>query len=125
MKAMAGVVLRRDLSLSRRLYTWLLGSSEESEAQVEHLRRNALPLLRECLVKDIEASEAETSDLALRQRPLKIIISLLDKWEIAYPLTEVIVLDLLQSLIRVLNQESLHDEVKDGKFYHRLSQLLH
>ena len=49
MRAVTGVVLRRDLSLSRRLYTWLLGSSESSESQIEHLKENGLELLREAL----------------------------------------------------------------------------
>ena len=49
MRAVTGVVLRRDLSLSRRLYTWLLGSSECSESQIEHLKENGLELLREAL----------------------------------------------------------------------------
>lgn len=49
MRAVTGVVLRRDLSLSRRLYTWLLGSSESSESQIEHLEENGLELLREAL----------------------------------------------------------------------------
>lgn len=49
MRAAAGVVLRRDLSLSRRLYTWLLGKEEASEAQVAYFRQHGLELLRKTL----------------------------------------------------------------------------
>jgi len=45
MRAATGVVLRRDLSLNRRLYTWLLGSEEKSDLQIAYLRENALDLL--------------------------------------------------------------------------------
>lgn len=45
MRAATGVVLRRDLSLNRRLYTWLLGPDEKSDQQVSYLKQNALELL--------------------------------------------------------------------------------
>ena len=49
MRSVIGVVLRRDLSLSRRLYTWLLGPSDASETQVEYLKQHGLDLLRAAL----------------------------------------------------------------------------
>lgn len=45
MRAATGVVLRRDLSLNRRLWTWLLGSDEQPEHQQKYLKENALDLL--------------------------------------------------------------------------------
>ena len=49
MKAAISVVLRRDLSLNRRLYTWLLGPDEKSEVQSAYLRQHALQLLSSTL----------------------------------------------------------------------------
>ena len=49
MRAATGVVLRRDLSLNRRLYTWLLGPDEKSDNQVKYLKEHALELLRSTL----------------------------------------------------------------------------
>lgn len=49
MRAATSVVLRRDLSLNRRLYTWLLGPDERSEKQVAYLKEHALTLLKETL----------------------------------------------------------------------------
>jgi hypothetical protein len=49
MRAATSVVLRRDLSLNRRLYTWLLGPDENSEHQVAYLREHALELLQSTL----------------------------------------------------------------------------
>ena len=49
MRAACSVVLRRDLALNRRLYTWLLGSEESPEHQSLYLRNNALDLLKSTL----------------------------------------------------------------------------
>lgn len=49
MRAATGVVLRRDLSLNRRLYTWLLGPDEKSDSQIAYLKENALGLLASTL----------------------------------------------------------------------------
>jgi hypothetical protein len=49
MRAATAVVLRRDLSLNRRLYTWLLGSDEKSEIQIAYFRQYALELLQSTL----------------------------------------------------------------------------
>ena len=84
-RSMASVVLRRDLSLSRRLYTWLLGSSESSDTQISYFRQNGLTLLRDTFVDDFSEREGETGDLADRQKPYKVMLSLLDKWEISFP----------------------------------------
>ena len=53
MRAATGVVLRRDLSLNRRLYTWLLGPAEKSDVQLAYFRGNALELLRITLKVEI------------------------------------------------------------------------
>ncbi len=49
MRAATSVVLRRDLALNRRLYTWLLGTEETSQQQVAYLKTNALGLLTSTL----------------------------------------------------------------------------
>ncbi|KAK4333987.1 Protein dopey [Rhodotorula toruloides] len=108
-RSVMSVVLRRDLSLSRRLYTWLLGSSDSSETQVAHLRQHALDQVKDALKEDMElavsasTSSSEPAQATLRQKPFKIFISLLDKWEIGAPLTEVLVLDAFESLSRCLS----------------------
>src|SRR5579863_1762562 len=49
MRAASSVVMRRDLSLNRRLYTWLLGSDENAEQQIAYLRSHSLGLLKTTL----------------------------------------------------------------------------
>ncbi|GAA5992102.1 hypothetical protein JCM5350_006348 [Sporobolomyces pararoseus] len=109
-RAAIGVVLRRDLSLSRRLYTWLLGASDSSEQQIDHLRTHGLDLLRLALKSEMDEQSTEMETME-RQRPFKIFISLLDKWEIGGVLTEVLVLDAFASLKRNLRPEDDHDEL--------------
>jgi hypothetical protein len=49
MRAASSVVLRRDLSLNRRLHTWLLGPSDTASAQAEYFQTHALNLLQATL----------------------------------------------------------------------------
>ncbi|KAG1754714.1 Dopey, N-terminal-domain-containing protein [Suillus paluster] len=108
MRAATGVVLRRDLSLNRRLYTWLLGPDEKSENQIVYLRQHALELLNTTLKDEMFAPSGEYSE----SRPFKIFISLLDKWEIGSALTDVLVLDALKA-IRFLMQRDAEERNED------------
>ncbi|KIK97672.1 hypothetical protein PAXRUDRAFT_824668 [Paxillus rubicundulus Ve08.2h10] len=94
MNAAISVVLRRDLSLNRRLYTWLLGPDDKSEMQSAYLKQHALQLLSSTLKSEMFAPSGEYSE----SRPFKIFISLLDKWEIGSPLTEVLIYDSLKAI---------------------------
>ncbi|CAE6451535.1 unnamed protein product [Rhizoctonia solani] len=93
MRAAVGVVLRRDLSLSRRLFAWLLGNSEQPAVQVAYLKANGLSLLVSTLKDDMYGLD-DMSDT----RPFKIFVSLLDRWEIGGPLTESLVVDAFGAL---------------------------
>lgn len=104
-KSALAVVLRRDLSLNRRLYAWILGPSEDILAQQKYFEDNAQKLSRWALLSELIRSplvqvkeqdrEREGTD---RQRPYKIFVSLLDKWSIGQPLTNVLILDTYHSL---------------------------
>ncbi|KAJ6623058.1 Dopey, N-terminal-domain-containing protein [Mycena sp. CBHHK59/15] len=98
MRAATSVVLRRDLSLNRRLYTWLLGPDENSQHQVTYLREHALDLLHSTLKDEMTAPSGEYAE----SRPFKIFISLLDKWEIGAPLTEILVYDSFKAIKQLI-----------------------
>ncbi|PFH49049.1 hypothetical protein AMATHDRAFT_5245 [Amanita thiersii Skay4041] len=102
MRAATGVVLRRDLSLNRRLYTWLLGPEEKSDLQIEYLKKNGLDLLSKTLKNEMYYPSGEYSET----RPFKIFISLLDKWEIGAPLTQVLVYDAFKAIKQFAEQPS-------------------
>lgn len=93
-RAATGVVLRRDLSLNRRLFAWLLGPDENAEKQAEYFQAHARSLLVDTLRGEMLTPSSEYS----ATRPFKIYISLLDKWEIGAPLTEVLIYDALKSI---------------------------
>ncbi|KAI0361079.1 hypothetical protein OH77DRAFT_1391372 [Trametes cingulata] len=98
MRAATSVVLRRDLALNRRLYMWLLGPAETTQAQVEYYKTHSLELLRSTLKDEMSSPSQEYS----QSRPFKVFISLLDKYEIGLPLTEVLVYDAFKSLRKLL-----------------------
>ncbi|KAG5652198.1 hypothetical protein H0H81_005933 [Sphagnurus paluster] len=102
MRAATGVVLRRDLSLNRRLYTWLLGSDEKSDLQIEYLKANALDLLHLTLKNEMISPSGEYSE----SRPFKIFISLLDKWEIGAALSQILVYDSFKSIKKLMEEAS-------------------
>ncbi|KAJ6523556.1 Dopey, N-terminal-domain-containing protein [Mycena capillaripes] len=107
MRAATSVVLRRDLSLNRRLYTWLLGPDENSEHQVAYLREHALELLQSTLRDEMVAPSGEYAE----SRPFKIFISLLDKWEIGAPLTESLVFDSFKAIKRLIDNADGGEDV--------------
>lgn len=61
MRSATGIVLRRDLSLNRRLYNWLLGPEEKVEHQAAYLKKNALELLSTTLRASVDPRPATTS----------------------------------------------------------------
>ena len=61
--AAISVVLRRDLSLNRRLYTWLLGPHEQSEKQIAYLKEHSLDLLHSCLRVSFDMQKIRNSAL--------------------------------------------------------------
>lgn len=94
MRAAMSVVLRRDLSLNRRLYSWILGPSERPEEQMQYFKANGLDLLTSTLEADMVSPSKEYAE----SRPFKIFISLLDKWEIGSLVTEAIVFTALKAI---------------------------
>ncbi|KAK9768419.1 hypothetical protein K7432_000963 [Basidiobolus ranarum] len=89
-----GVVLRKDMSLNRRLYSWLLGPGEQKQQQEyfeAYTKKTLLSAMREMFFLE----SANVIDL---QRPYKILISLMDKWEIGYPIVRDLLIDILSSL---------------------------
>lgn len=92
MRSAVSVVLRKDLSLARRLYAWLLGNTEEdTKKQQEYFHKHGLDLLTTTLKSDMQS--VITSQSFASARPFKVFVSLLDKWEIGYPLSQTLAFD--------------------------------
>lgn len=74
LRAAFDVLLQRDISLSRRVYTWLLGTAETSEEHIAYFQQNGLDALVAALQGDMALNPTS-------QRPFKTFLALLDKWE--------------------------------------------
>lgn len=118
--AAVGVVLRRDMSLNRRLWSWFLGP----ESTQQH-KNESLPSLSEqpagsdnqngaqcdvpsyfhtygvrALIQSLEAMISQDSRVPSKvSRPFRIALSLLDRWEIGSPVVNGIFLPLIRSLL--------------------------
>ncbi|CAG8949634.1 hypothetical protein HYFRA_00007868 [Hymenoscyphus fraxineus] len=99
--AAAGVVARRDMSLNRRLWTWLLGPepvnadgevgpespssvaadqlSTQASSRTQYFEEYGLQPLTEALLKLITRESANPTE---RAKPFRICLSLMDRWEI-------------------------------------------
>ncbi|KAG0344934.1 hypothetical protein BG004_004061 [Podila humilis] len=93
-KAAVGVVLRKDMSLNRRLYAWLLGHQEGKKKVFDGPAKVALITG----LKSILLSEG--GELHESQKPYRVFVSLLDEWDIGYPVIQAVFLDALVSLKR-------------------------
>ncbi|XP_031757573.1 protein dopey-1 isoform X2 [Xenopus tropicalis] len=98
------VVLRRDMSLNRRLYAWLLGprSSRQSNPE-EHATHYFNTFSKELLVqamvgilqgKEMSRESAPVQDL----KPFRILISLLDKPELGPAILEDVLIEVFRTL---------------------------
>jgi Dopey, N-terminal len=107
MKAATGTVLRKDMSLNRRLYAWILGPDELSRAQLNYMLTHAhQPFVQaiNSLFRESISRKQDGEELALNdgQRPYRMLVSLMDKWEVGQPVLNTIFLD----VIRCLKKES-------------------
>lgn len=96
--ASINVVLRRDMSLNRRLWAWFLGPeapSAEQETDVKtpnseqgdsgftkqafYFQKFGAPALQRCLLADFSHTSSDASEMA---KPFRISSALMDRWEI-------------------------------------------
>lgn len=114
MRSALSIVLRRDLSLTRRLYSWLLGKSDSSATQMDYFKTNALAVVTRTMKADwarVSDSSSTSDDSGVeRQKPFKIFVSLLDRWEIGAVLTSHLVLDLFAALEQSMKMSDQNNE---------------
>lgn len=97
-------ILRRDMSLNRRLYTWLLGTeiakADGTNLSGDYFDANSKRILVRALKLTLKMSiNADPIDL----RPYKILIALLDKAEIGPQVLDFIMLDVIRTMALSLN----------------------
>ncbi|KAJ2967737.1 hypothetical protein NQ176_g9519 [Zarea fungicola] len=131
LKSAAGVVIRRDMSLNRRLWAWLLGpeptapENEQSHetgvapeqqhaylsSRTQYFEEHGLTALTRALLDMIK--DAECSTVLERARPYRICLSLMDRWEIGGLVVPEIFLPVVQSVQRFKQQASSPAEFKE------------
>ncbi|KAL0242321.1 hypothetical protein I308_105950 [Cryptococcus tetragattii IND107] len=99
--SVSSVVLQKELSLSRRVYSWLLGTSEAPNDQIDYFKTYGLDLLSSTLLLKmenamVEGDEGRDND---PQKPFKIFLSLLDKWEVGGVLSERVAIPALRIIM--------------------------
>lgn len=131
--AAAGVVARRDMSLNRRLWTWLLGPERSPEAEADHgsesptsldghssgtivgsrtryLEKYGLQPLTRALQKMIAVHPVNPID---RARPFRICLSLMDRWEIGGLVIPKIFLSIIGSVRSYQKQSATKDNFQE------------
>ncbi|KAM3457386.1 hypothetical protein MY3296_001128 [Beauveria thailandica] len=132
LKSAVGVVIRREMSLNRRLWAWLLGpepavpdnenahdvSGAPTEQQhaylssrTQYFEEHGLAALTRALLGMIE--DAESSSVPERARPYRICLSLMDRWEIGGLVVPEIFLPVVESVQRFKNKTSSPAEFKE------------
>ncbi|XP_048577556.1 protein dopey-1 isoform X2 [Nematostella vectensis] len=116
-----GVLLRRDMSLNRRLYSWLLGPDADRDSGLSrgdnmcsgdeqedskfsffsiHSKHHTIEALKS-LFRDHGGGSANTSNGAKRSnalRPFRILISLLDRPEVGSAILEDVLIEVFRAL---------------------------
>lgn len=129
LKAAVGVVTRRDMSLNRRLWSWLLGpepagtdgdnagdtsatSPDQQQAyltsRTSYFEEFGLQPLTRALLDMIKGSNQ--SSVAERARPYRICLSLMDRWEIGGLVVPEIFLPVVESVRRFKDQAANKSE---------------
>ncbi|KAJ2077125.1 hypothetical protein H4R24_005314 [Coemansia sp. RSA 988] len=90
----AAVAVRKDMSLNRRLYTWLVGAGETEAEQATHMAAHALSPLAAGLLAAFAAG-AETE----QQTVLRVLAALQDRAVISQPLVQAVFVPLLRLLM--------------------------
>ena len=137
--AAVGVVLRRDMSLNRRLWSWFLGPDLVQESKAESIQPSPIsdkqvgvdsPELASyfqvyCakpVIRTLEAMIAQESRVPSKvSRPFRIALSLMDRWEIGGSVVDGIFLPLVRSLRRyrdnAMSQEDFEEVFRSANVF--------
>nr|ODN87338.1 hypothetical protein L203_03611 [Cryptococcus depauperatus CBS 7841] len=97
-RSAANVVLQKELSLSRRIYTWFLGPGETSQEQMDYFTTHGLNLLSTSLLKDMKTliPKKGREEEFEAQNPFRVFLALLDRGEVGAVLSPKIIIPALE-----------------------------
>lgn len=127
LKAAAGVVTRREMSLNRRLWTWLLGpepTGADAESgmaspmsppqngtlatRTSYFEEHGLEPLTKALLSLIK--DAPETTAAEKARPYRVCLSLMDRWEIGGLVVPEVFLPIVDSVRKFKDRSSSKEE---------------
>ncbi|XP_030345112.1 protein dopey-1 isoform X3 [Strigops habroptila] len=125
------VVLRRDMSLNRRLYAWLLGPrstrhSNPEEHATYYFNTFSKEMLVQAMIGILQVNgHGEESTLMQDLKPFRILISLLDKPELGPAILEDVLIEVFRTLYTQCKAElELQTEPSFNKDHTQLSSKL-
>ncbi|PWW78348.1 hypothetical protein C7212DRAFT_281404 [Tuber magnatum] len=92
----AGVVLRRDMSLNRRLWAWYLGPEGQERRENDYFGKHGLTALIGGLEKMLDQPMGVSS--VERAKPYRICLSLMDRWEVGSLVVPKLFLPMVESV---------------------------
>jgi hypothetical protein len=119
------VLLRRDMSLNRRVWSWLLGpepkeisnatpsgppSTNDDSLQLRHFARFGQASVERCLLAMLEHHDVRPIEKA---RPFRICLSLMDRWEIGGILVPRLFLPAMRS-VYAYSQKATREESNEA-----------
>ncbi|KAH3682767.1 hypothetical protein WICPIJ_006226 [Wickerhamomyces pijperi] len=112
MVSCVSAVLKKDMSINRRVWNWFLGPDQESSSNVKYFKEFGIAGLSSGLLKLIEGKYYESSAHEQKISSFKILLAILDKWEIGSEIMPLVFLPFLRSVRQSVEDKSyMHDEV--------------
>ncbi|PVU86312.1 hypothetical protein BB560_006764 [Smittium megazygosporum] len=114
MKFTSRVILLKDMSLNRRIFTWWLGKSSDSEIQLKYFLQYSLSPMSEMFKGWFQYTLLEASEFKEFLTPFKILNSLSDKSAIFKPLTDSLLFTVTRSyLMKIQNIKKAGYDIDD------------
>lgn len=112
-------ILKKDMSINRRVWTWLLGPENLEISPVDYFKANGFNHLYDGLLKLINGEFNNQLSSHQKIASFKICLSILDKWEIGSLIIPKVLVPVLKSIeTSAINQSSQIDDIlKSGNSF--------
>ena len=109
-------ILKKDMSINRRVWNWLMGQDATSAQQLNYFKTNGAKCLIEGILKLIEGKYDHQPIATQQIRALKITLASMDRWEIGSLLIPNVFIPALKSVMYSVETKSdqYEDVLKSG-----------
>lgn len=99
-------VLKKDMSINRRIWTWLLGPETTNAIHVEYFQKNGARHLKDGLLKLVNGKYDQQPAYQQKLAGYRICLAIMDRWEIGSQIVPDVLVSLLKSVKRSSNLSS-------------------